>query len=136
MEKVSRMMGDIFDILAPPREFITHRCVGPHLLSIQDPFKIPSLGWSVLLIVVWSPNYYLRSLASSQLPTTCGNEPLQTVTVAVKNSFKIQLGRVHEGRGVSTRCQNVKNIGYSGNFFFFGIPDSHFEKVCQNGVTF
>ena len=145
--KIVSRMGDIFDILAPPREVITHRCVppiyyprslasrghysslcAPHLLSIQDPSKIPSLGWSVLLIVVWAPNYYPRSLASSQLPTTCGNEPLQTVTVAVKNSFKIQLGRVHEGGGASTRCQNVKNIGYSGNFFFFGIPDSHFEK--------
>ena len=62
---------------------------------------------------------FLKSLRQNFLHhDSSGNEPLQTVTVAAKNSFKIQLGRVHEGWGVSTRCQNVKNIGYSGIFFF------------------
>ena len=56
--KIVSRMGDIFDILAPPPEFITHRYASPHLLSIQDPFKIPSIGWSVLLIVAHPSSMY------------------------------------------------------------------------------
>ena len=81
--KIVSRMGDIFDILAPPRGFITHRYVPPHLLSIQDPFKTPSLVGS-LLIVVWTPSYYLsrirsRSLASGGVyySSLCG--PLTTI---------------------------------------------------------
>ena len=54
--KIVSRMGDIFDILAPPRGFITHRYLHPQLLSIQDPFKIPSLAKGALLIVAWGPS--------------------------------------------------------------------------------
>ena len=44
--------------------------------------------------------------------------------------------RIRKGVRCMCRCQYVKNIGYSGNFFFSGFPILILKKVCQNGVTF